>query len=233
VSPQRGIAVLAYHGTGATRTDPWWIDFRGQMQLLDDLGYRVITLDEAVTTLRQREPILQPTAVLTFDDGFANNLDVAFPELARRGWPATVFIATGYMGRRPYLYHGEVPLLKEMGIAIGNHTHSHVDVTTIDPASLRAELQECSNRLEDLTGERPRHFLYPNGKYNAAARMTVASLGFRSACSGRVGRNAGKQDLYVLRRLTIERGEGARALRTRLSGGYDFLDARQAWMDAA
>jgi peptidoglycan/xylan/chitin deacetylase (PgdA/CDA1 family) len=230
-NPSRGVAILAYHGTGAERGRPWWIDFRGQMALIEDLGYRVVSLAEAVELTRDATPPAAPTLAITFDDGFANNLDVAYPELARRGWTATVFVATSYVDRRPYLTAKELPRVVELGLEVGNHTHGHPDVRGLEPAKIVEEISECSRRLEDLIGSRPRHFCYPNGRYGPTARNAVAGTEMEGACTGRVGFNPPGADPFLLRRLTLERGDGPRQLRARLAGGYDFQDLSQRYMD--
>ncbi len=223
---RRGVAILAYHGTGAAPGRPWWLDFRGQMELIEQLGYRVVSLAEAVGLLARDGQFREPTLAITFDDGFANNLDVAFPELQRRGWPATVFVTTGWLGRRPFLAPTELRSLTALGIEVGNHTHNHPDLTRLPPAEIRRELIECSERVEQLTGRRPRHFCYPNGAYDRRVRDAVAAAGMEAACTGRVGFNRPGQDRYLLRRLTVERGDGPRELRARLAGGYNFLALR-------
>jgi peptidoglycan/xylan/chitin deacetylase (PgdA/CDA1 family) len=228
---RRGIAVLAYHATPSERRHPWWVDFHAHLRLIEDLELRVLDLDTAVDHLESGRLPTQPSVVLTFDDGWADNLEVAFPELARRGWPATVFLATSYLGQRPYLTPQEVVQLPELGIAVGNHTHHHADLPTISVEQGAWEVQEASRRLFDLTGVWPRHFCYPFGHYDLRSRDVVAASGLRSACSCRIGFNPAGHDLFRLRRLTLESGDGARELRDRLAGGYDFLDRRQRHMD--
>lgn len=229
----RGVAILCYHATVSDRRHPWWLDFRGQMMLIEDLGYEVVSLSAAVDLVRNGARVTRPTLAITFDDGWADNLTCAFPELERRGWPATVFISTSYVGRRPYLLPEELPGLRERGVEVENHTHRHRDLTDLGPAEIMEDLRECSLRLEDLTGRQPRFFCYPYGRYNRRVRAVVAASGMEAACSARVGFNACGQDLFLLRRLTLEEGDGAEELRLRLAGGYDFLDRRQRAMDRA
>jgi len=227
VNPSRGVAILCYHATVSDRGHPWWIDFRGQMMLIEDLGYEVVPLSAAVDLVRRGNRLARPTLAITFDDGWADNLENAYPELARRGWPGTVFIPTSYLGRRPYLYPEEVPGLAELGIVVENHTHSHRNLTDLGPSELLEDLRKCNDRLQDLTGRRPRFLCYPNGRYSPAVRKVVSESGLEAACSARVGFNPKGQDLFLLRRLTMEGGDGPRELRIRFAGGYDFLDRSQ------
>lgn len=229
--PARGAAILAYHSTEPDRSHPWWVDFEGQMALISDLGYRVAPLDEVVAAVRAGSTPAEPLLAITFDDGWANNLAEAFPELARRGWPATVFIVSSYLGRRPYVSAEEVRSLSELGISVGNHTHTHAELTALPDAAIAGELEQCSLRLRDLTGSVPSCFCYPNGSYSPRVRSAVEKAGFAGACSGRVGANLPGADPLLLRRLTIEPREGPRDMKWRLAGGYDFLDRRQAHMD--
>jgi peptidoglycan/xylan/chitin deacetylase (PgdA/CDA1 family) len=136
------------------------------------------------------------------------------------------------LNSRPYLSLEELPLLRDFGIEIGNHTHNHKVLTDLDPEGVRKEISECSQRIADLTDARPRSFCYPEGRYNAMVRGIVAEANFDAVCSSRIGFNRQAQDLALLRRITIESRDGARALRRRLAGGYDFLDLSQRFMDA-
>lgn len=67
--------------------------FRAQMQYLKN-NFEVIPLSAAATQIRDGS-IRRPLAVITFDDGFRNNYEVAFPILRAAGLPATLFLVTG------------------------------------------------------------------------------------------------------------------------------------------
>ena len=72
--------------------------FAWQMRYLSK-NFTCLKLEDAVELLRRRRPLPPNSVVVTFDDGFWNNLGYAFPILRRFGVPATVFVTTGHIGR--------------------------------------------------------------------------------------------------------------------------------------
>ena len=215
----RGVAVLAYHGTTADRSDPTWLDFAGQMTLLEDLGFRVVPLGAAVAAILEERPPTVPTVSITFDDGWANNVHVAFPELARRGWPASVFVTTSFVGRRPFLSEAELARLADFGVAAEMHTHGHPDLRELDSASIAGEIGRCRDVLERATGVRPGYFCYPFGSFDSRVRDAVAAAGVEAACTGLPGWNPPGSDPLRMRRITLDPGDGPADLRARLAGG--------------
>jgi peptidoglycan/xylan/chitin deacetylase (PgdA/CDA1 family) len=67
-------------------------------------GLEILSLDDAITRLDQRD--FRPFLCLTFDDGYRDNYEVAFPVLRRHGAPAAIFLATGLIDRTsPMWWH--------------------------------------------------------------------------------------------------------------------------------
>jgi peptidoglycan/xylan/chitin deacetylase (PgdA/CDA1 family) len=62
---------------------------------LKDAGFAFVSLDEAVDRLHR--PQSGKFCALTFDDGYADNLDLALPVMERFAAPFTVYVATGMM----------------------------------------------------------------------------------------------------------------------------------------
>lgn len=102
----QGAVVLMYH-TVADETCCHWVDprnhvpavvFERQMAFLARRK-RVISLAELVVLLQQGKSPANGTVVITFDDGYLDNLTVAAPILDRYGLPATLFLPTGYIDR--------------------------------------------------------------------------------------------------------------------------------------
>lgn len=103
---QAGVAtVLMYHSTPRA-TAARWIDpcnrldpktFEAHVQLLARRCH-VVSIDRLVQQIERGEPICQGTVVITFDDGYLDNLTVAAPILAKYNLPATIYLATEYVG---------------------------------------------------------------------------------------------------------------------------------------
>ncbi|MCG5524349.1 polysaccharide deacetylase family protein [Ectothiorhodospira haloalkaliphila] len=94
------LSILIYHRVLAEPDpllpgDPDATSFRWQMQVVSRL-FHVLPLAEAVKRLQ--DGTLPPRAAcITFDDGYADNHDLALPILREQGLPATFFVATGYL----------------------------------------------------------------------------------------------------------------------------------------
>src|SRR5690606_11379545 len=71
--------------------------FETQMRYLNR-HYRVMPLADLAGLLGTGRPLREPVAAVTFDDGYRDNYTSAFPVLRRLGVPATIFLATGYIG---------------------------------------------------------------------------------------------------------------------------------------
>jgi peptidoglycan/xylan/chitin deacetylase (PgdA/CDA1 family) len=104
---RRQFQILLYHRVNDTE-DPFFDTvsagaFEAQMALLERCC-SVLPLAEAVE--RSGANDLPPNAVvITFDDGYADNYESAFPILKRLGLPATIFLTTGPVDSQELLWH--------------------------------------------------------------------------------------------------------------------------------
>jgi peptidoglycan/xylan/chitin deacetylase (PgdA/CDA1 family) len=100
----RRLRILCYHGVCEDRlADQSWVPgffvtrsaFEEQIRYLASHG-RILSLSEAVRRLQ--DGTLPSRAVsITFDDGYANNLELAYPILQKYSAPATIFLSSAYM----------------------------------------------------------------------------------------------------------------------------------------
>ena len=96
--------VLGWHNVEGTPCFPSapGEGLRGFRDQLDWLGRvaNVVPLHESLRALAAGRPLPPRAVALTFDDGYRDNLDLAVPELERRGLPATFFLVPGLLDRR-------------------------------------------------------------------------------------------------------------------------------------
>jgi peptidoglycan/xylan/chitin deacetylase (PgdA/CDA1 family) len=100
------LVILCYHGISKSDQHEWrpglYVSqktFRRRMQLLVEGGYHVLPLGEAIERLRSDE--LPPRSVaITFDDGFYDFYQLAFPILKQFSFPATVYLTSCYADRK-------------------------------------------------------------------------------------------------------------------------------------
>ena len=119
------VPILCYHSFVDGGIPPWVargglhlpVDrFRRQMRFLSR-HYRVVSLDEFVeSSISGRGRQLPPRSMaITFDDGYANNLNVAAPVLEEFGFPATIFLSTEYVTRGDLFWWDELALVLTKG----------------------------------------------------------------------------------------------------------------------
>jgi peptidoglycan/xylan/chitin deacetylase (PgdA/CDA1 family) len=101
-------AILLYHRAADPELDPQLLSV-SPARFTEHLD--VLETHAAVVSLARVAEERRGLAI-TFDDGYADNFDVAAPLLATRGIAATVFVTTGYLGRRPWWDELESLLLR-------------------------------------------------------------------------------------------------------------------------
>jgi len=82
-------------------------DFKKQMEFLAK-NYNVISLEELICSIRQNNTFPRKAVVITFDDGYAINYTNAYPILKENKLPATIFLATNYIGTGKLLWFDQV-----------------------------------------------------------------------------------------------------------------------------
>lgn len=100
----RGVRILCYHGawleTDGFAGDSMFIrpsTFERRLDALDALGYKVVSLADAVAGLQGRSPLPAASVVITIDDGWLSTLQAMVPALESRGLPATLYCDTGQL----------------------------------------------------------------------------------------------------------------------------------------
>jgi peptidoglycan/xylan/chitin deacetylase (PgdA/CDA1 family) len=181
--------------------------------------FDVIPLTELLDRLDSGRDISR-SLVITFDDGYRDNYELAAPILRDLGLPACFFIATDFIGsdqvtwwdresgiQSRWMDWEQVRALRTTyGFEIGAHTCTHPDLARLPLAEARKEIAQSKERLEAELNEPVTLFSYPYGRRDQVThevRQLVRSLALRCCPSAYGGAVNGNSDPYHLMRQPI------------------------------
>ena len=171
-----------------------------QFRYLRDNGYTVIGLDFLVDALTKTITLPPKSVVLTFDDGWENQFQYAYPILKKYNYTATFFIFTRAIDRQSFLTWNQVKTMDTGGMTIGGHTRTHPYLPDItDPVVLRREIIGGKSVIENRIGHPINLFAYPYGHYNDQIIKIVKEAGYESARSAYKGIYHTLDDIYTLK----------------------------------
>lgn len=228
-APQRaaaGATFLIYHrvsGTTADELDLSPASFRAQV---DELAERPVeSIDDACQALHRNDA--EDRVVLTFDDGFRDMYENAWPLLRERRLPFTIYLTTAYVGGRlswegstareqgaPALTWEQLREMRDSGLCtIGNHTHTHVRPELLDTN----ELDQCTEIIDQELGVAARHFAYTWGVPVPSMEPELAKR-FVTCATGKLGRNLPTTDPVRYLRVPVRRTDPIGFFRAKLRG---------------
>lgn len=212
------VHVLFYHRVADTCHNDWTMPtkvFARQVRWLQD-RFDVVTLADAQERIASGRNS-RPTVAITFDDGYAENMQFAVPLLCEERLPFTYFVSTNHVfGQRPFphdvaagrpLEPNSVSQLRELaaaGVEIGAHCRHHVHLGAVAADVLEDEIVGAKQDLELALECEVRYFAVPYGQpadLSTAAFQTAYNAGYRGVCSAYGGYNFPGDDAFHLRRI--------------------------------
>jgi peptidoglycan/xylan/chitin deacetylase (PgdA/CDA1 family) len=212
------VRILFYHRVADEHPNDWTISTRAFAKQIDWLRARfdLVSLAEAQKRIAAGRNRL-PTACITFDDGYADNMRFAVPLLVKHEIPFTYFVSTSHvLGGRPFPHDvrsgrlltpntpAHLRQLAAAGVEIGAHTRRHIDLGgERKPDELADEIVGCKWELEHAIRRDVRYFAFPYGLHanlSAAAFRVAFEAGYEGVCSAYGGYNFPGDDPFHLRR---------------------------------
>lgn len=188
--------------------------FAEQMACLAKHGIRAMNLREAVSYREKTGDWQSNSVVLTFDDGFENFYEHAFPILMQYRFTATVFLISDYVGKQNY-WDAPLPKLGKRslmswnqareisanGIEIGAHSRTHKDLCHSHQTEVEREMFDSKSEIEQRIENRVESFAYPYGSFNRSV-SEIALRHFKAACTTEL-KIAGEEPFNTLPRVDM------------------------------
>lgn len=172
--------------------------FEQQMQELKDRGITVIGMQDFLAWKRGEKNIPPRCAIITFDDGWKSQYDVAWSIMKKFGYPFTLFIYTegvrgGHFGGGEAVTWEQLAEMRDAGVDIQAHSATHQDLRKaydkvakkkLGPAEyeqwLRNEVAGSKELLEQRLGIRVNCFAVPYGYYNQHIKEVATQAGYEA-----------------------------------------------------
>ena len=180
--------------------------FEAQMKELKDRGITVIPMQDLLAWKRSEKNIPPRCAVITFDDGWKSQYEVAWPIMKKFGYPFTMFlycegVAGGSLGGGQAITWEQLADMRDNGIDIEAHSATHQDlreghtVMVIEPGGKRTkkkltgaeyeqwlqnEVVGCKQLLEQRLGIKVNCFAVPFGNYNDHVKEVARNAGYEA-----------------------------------------------------
>ena len=217
------LPILMYHsiaddGPAALsryRTSP--AAFEQQLRYLRDAGFRSASFAEWREARLNRRHLPGNRVLLTFDDGYRDFHDHAWPLLKKYGFDATVFVVADKFGGlsdwderygqpAQLLDEQEIRALAGEGVSFASHGSSHRPLTGCDWETLASELLRSRRRIEQLTGSPVSTLCYPYGLFRDDMAQLASATGYADAVTTQEGCSAIEDPAFALRRLEVRGG---------------------------
>lgn len=239
------VVVLCYHSVSSTTpfasASP--VLFQQHLRWLkehcDIVGFR-----DVLRCVTRGTGLGRPAVALTFDDGYADNYECAFPLLLSCGVPAAFFVTAGFVEKdstvmerfrvlrraRPEdvqaLEWSHVREMRNADMEIGAHTYSHPNLALLSRAAAEGEVRRSKDLTEDRLGAPVVSMAYPFGKpaqhFTRETMAIVSEAGYECAAAVTFRTVAPSDSRFALPRFFVTQ-DSVDTLRDKVLGAWDLV----------
>ncbi len=187
--------------------------FRNHLRILEKLGFTTITFEDYHLFREGKLNLPKKPIIVTFDDGYRDTYEIAYPILREFGMRAVVFVLgdpnvrmnawdSGYqITPAPLMTPAQIVELHSAGFEIGSHSLTHPRLTQVPRAQAWEEIARSRILLEILINAPIRTFSYPYGLVDQTTRGLVSEAGYIFGCGVYSGPASFGADPFDIRRI--------------------------------
>jgi peptidoglycan/xylan/chitin deacetylase (PgdA/CDA1 family) len=149
--------------------------FDAHLTALAKSGWQTITMATLADDLATHTKLPARTIVITLDDGWSDGYTYALPILRSHHMVATFYVIARRIDQPDFLSTTQLRVLVAAGNEIGDHSLDHANLTGLDPADLKYQIEVGASRIAQATGRWPESLAYPSGYTNSKVRAAVAA----------------------------------------------------------
>jgi peptidoglycan/xylan/chitin deacetylase (PgdA/CDA1 family) len=217
----RNVPILMYHHIDNEVTNSSVVTpekFEEHLAALKEAGFTSITLQQLAAYVEKGEELPANPVVITFDDGYRSNCDLAYPLLKKYGMAATINVIGVSVGADTYKDTG-VPITPHFGfdeardmmqsglIDIQSHSYDMHNSETLDSdyrqgvymkpgeseeeyiAAFRSDFERSRKEIEGNTNSKVIAYAYPNGFYTTLSEVLLSEMGVKITMTVEEGMN--------------------------------------------
>ncbi len=189
--PDMAVPILMYHHVGdwgAANADwaPYVVkpqEFQRQLDWLLAHQFHTITFQELLAYQSSNVRPPAHSVILSFDDGWAEDVDIAKKFLTPRGMRGVFFVYTGAVAEQDngsgYVSWNQVRQLEAAGHEVQSHTVSHAPLNTLAPSRLEFEMINSRDTMQAHVGHSVEVLAYPFGRHDERVIQATRDAGYK------------------------------------------------------
>lgn len=224
------------HGTYVTIEQ-----FEEQMKYLKKKGYETVTFKDMLNNrYKQRFDKDKKWIMLTFDDGYKDNYENAFPILKKYQFKGIIYILDGIEYNKwdvdnpgnperkfALMNQDELLEMQNYGIEFGGHTSTHPRLAELSTEQVKSEIINSKSNIEKIIGRELLSFAYPYGSLNEEVKKIPQEAGYKFAVATDSGSIVFSDDLFEIRRIGIFPTNNLFNFKRKVSGKYNFIKVKR------
>ncbi|MDZ4711549.1 MAG: polysaccharide deacetylase family protein [bacterium] len=233
----KGLPVLLYHKVSESVCNDMTVSIsqlEEQFNFISSQSYSPVTAEELTAHVYKNVPLPEKPILITFDDGYVNNLEFAFPLLKKYDLKATVFLPTQYIGNASNWDENAAAVMSAQQINSTDreiieyalHSHSHFNYKNASAVEIKIDLKKNLQAMNDAGIIYSPVFAYPYGGRpkdpSALATMKSMMKEMNILLAFRIGNRINKfpiTDFYEIKRISISGEDSFRTFKTKLKKG--------------